>query len=244
MITSLISPVSFSVHPHTRGEDDIRGEGCARGPVHPHTRGEDKPPIPLNRSRCGSPPHAWGRCLRQHDLEPHPRFTPTRVGKMILQRLEPVHVAVHPHTRGEDAQVISAGTPYSGSPPHAWGRYHADHCASVRPRFTPTRVGKMIIRARRQPALAVHPHTRGEDSTMCVSSSSPDGSPPHAWGRSRPPPRPSCIERFTPTRVGKIHPRHVPLPTRPVHPHTRGEDAPSPSFTCFADGSPPHAWGR
>ena len=113
---------------------------------------------------------------------------------------------------------------HSGSPPHAWGRLNAlggefDHL-----RFTPTRVGKTPAATPRPRAIAVHPHTRGEDRGEQQRSDCDGGSPPHAWGRPYLARAARVRYRFTPTRVGKT----AALPSQPI---------------CPA-GSPPHAWGR
>ncbi len=70
------------------------------------------------------------------------------------------------------------------------------------------------------------------------------GSPPRAWGKV-PESLLEAIERgFTPTGVGKSHPR-VPLAARArVHPHGRGEKVPDPSWLTEQTGSPPRAWGK
>src|SRR5262249_32931215 len=91
----------------------------------------------------------------------------------------------------------------------------------------------------------VHPHVRGEDFLSARSSL------PHS--------------RFTPTCVGKTQDWDGPAlaslgspprawgrrviwlaqpPTRPVHPHVRGEDAAALPLSVVAFGSPPRAWGR
>src|SRR6185312_7295169 len=71
---------------------------------------------------------------------------------------------------------------------------------------------------------SVHPHVRGEGTCPCMYGSPYRGSPPRAWGRQRHVPDGAVPVRFTPTSVGKAHPRR---------PH------------LFAySGSPPRAWGR
>jgi len=115
-----------------------------------------------------------------------------------------------------------------------------------------------------EPLCAVHPHTRGDDFGTTLDEAIDNGSPPHAWGRCL-----SCAQimddhRFTPTRVGTIsvamrphshktvHPhtrgddvRHRRTSgSRSVHPHTRGDDFETLQGRVYANGSPPHAWGR
>ena len=105
---------------------------------------------------------------------------------------------------------------------------------------------------------------RGEDHEPPAAGASPNGSPPHAWGRrlayhllaslNGSPPhawgRRICNPfrvtrfRFTPTCVGKTHGPEASSMPWPVHPHMRGEDMTIANFDNNTDGSPPHAWGR
>ena len=55
--------------------------GCSR-PVHPHVRGEDCKVDLTDLPDVGSPPRAWGRCLRADDGVDQVWFIPTCVGNM------------------------------------------------------------------------------------------------------------------------------------------------------------------
>ena len=171
---------------------------------------------------------------------------------------------INPHARGEDDMHVHVDASVSGSPhargedirgapgafaapaltPRAWGRYaHRHHdCRGLR--FTPTRVGKMISRTRLSSASSVHPHARGEDAIIVFLVQLLFGSPPRAWGRCESHPRHRRRARFTPTRVGKIHPMRIRSTVAPVHPHARGEDAHARRPQPGCHGSPPRAWGR
>ena len=63
------------------GKTNARCSAQSPQPVHPHMRGEDVGNGDERQTRCGSPPHAWGRRTgikaKAHIL----RFTPTCVGK-------------------------------------------------------------------------------------------------------------------------------------------------------------------
>ena len=131
-----------------------------------------------------------------------------------------------------------------GSPPRAWGQWSETNGRYLYPRFTPTRVGTMWSRRGCCRPAAVHPHTRGDNSTWTPRRPSGSGSPPHAWGQC--PGGGVCMGdvRFTPTRVGTI-----PRPTwrqtsRSVHPHTRGDNVVDRAHGWCSYGSPPHAWGQ
>ncbi len=134
-----------------------------RWPVHPHERGEDT----YRSSRCdsfaGSSPRAWGRCISK-----------SSAGSPL---------AVHPHERGEDLVQSALISPSSGSSPRAWGRFTSDSNLSLRQRFIPTSVGKIIAWLTPCSTLPVHPHERGEDGSFRNGLHESFGSSPRAWGR-------------------------------------------------------------
>ena len=90
-------------------------------PVHPHTRGEIDADHEGSDAATGSPPHAWGDCVRHPQCHAHIRFTPTRVGRFRPACSPPARMSVHPHTRGEISAAATQLAKPIGSPPHAWG---------------------------------------------------------------------------------------------------------------------------
>ena len=113
-----------AVHPHACGEStDLAGRGC--------------PPI-------GSPPRVWGKLWARIDGRLATRFTPTRVGKTVVERRDWAALAVHPHACGENAAILIAALGGSGSPPRVWGKLPWTVSGCHKSRFTPTRVGKTV----------------------------------------------------------------------------------------------------
>ena len=171
---------------------------------------------------------------------------------------------VHPHARGENAQIRMGSIPAPGSPPRAWGKRTWEATASSQTRFTPTRVGKTSSPSRPAQGSPVHPHARGENATAPVATTWPGGSPPRAWGKPSTsryittshgsPPRawgkhPRAVGiggvwRFTPTRVGKTLFEHGRMDPFSVHPHARGENVGGVYHLALVPGSPPRAWGK
>ncbi len=238
-------PAFRPVHPHVRGEGGKSGRRhhvCHRFTptcvgkatpavvnhlafsVHPHVRGEGVGKVAKLAHYSGSPPRAWGRRpLQRHDLVVV-RFTPTCVGKAMMQCLTTQTQAVHPHVRGE-------------------GKYRKPEPKPII-RFTPTCVGKAGILWRVVVCRAVHPHVRGEGGYGVLAGVSIVGSPPRAWGRLIPTIYATVHKRFTPTCVGKACCAAMQCLAEPVHPHVRGEGVrPDPLENGFG-GSPPRAWGR
>jgi len=185
----------------------VRMTRMKRSTVHPHTRGDDALESRHRQFEGGSPPHAWGRS----EFHPHRavtrRFTPTRVGTITESNQTAAIPAVHPHTRGDDAESLASACSRSGSPPHAWGRFFLLGFSVRGPRFTPTRVGTIQTANEAATLSTVHPHTRGDDSISSASCVAMRGSPPHAWGRFHAIHHIASISRFTPTRVGTIRSR-------------------------------------
>ena len=197
-------------------------QSTRNGAVHPHVRGEDVAGAATHDDVNGSPPRAWGRPRGSRQATASPRFTPTCVGKTILDQERFYILAVHPHVRGEDCNSNVELLGDCGSPPRAWGRPHMLAFAGAVTRFTPTCVGKTSGQWACAVDAAVHPHVRGEDCCCAVVL--------------------LFFCRFTPTCVGKTH---VPRPVSgfgSVHPHVRGEDLRDWPTKGSRGGSPPHAW--
>jgi len=105
------------------------------------------------------------------------------VGKIKDADSYELAITVHPHTRGENFFSSTILLKTAGSPPHAWGKYPDPKEYVITKRFTPTRVGKIIVQLPIESRRSVHPHTRGENVLGHLISTTPHGSPPHAWGK-------------------------------------------------------------
>ncbi len=191
----------------------------------------------------GSSPHAWGTRFAGVGQFSQRRFIPTRVGNTSTGPAPRAHSPVHPHTRGEHAELQVKHLTDRGSSPHAWGTLPRGRARKRRGRFIPTRVGNTAPSVPCIWRCPVHPHTRGEHAMGGGGPMSAYGSSPHAWGTLELGPAADLEHRFIPTRVGNTSPASSPICRGTVHPHTRGEhDA------CFRErdrdiGSSPHAWG-
>ena len=72
----------------------------------------------------------------------------------------------------------------------------------------------------------------------------PTGSPPRLWGKHRLLVFNERNSRFTPTPVGKTHPRRRSSRYIPVHPHACGENVRALHGVTPNSGSPPRLWGK
>ncbi len=220
------------------------GRDAARASVHPRVRGDDDAFFNSNQDKAGSPPRAWGRCVRIPPSFDGLRFTPACVGTMQHYAAVPPGLSVHPRVRGDDGPRLIARRFHLGSPPRAWGRCLKSRDSIAGMRFTPACVGTMDVHRRARRWLSVHPRVRGDDRRIRLLVDTQFGSPPRAWGRSAALARAWRYFRFTPACVGTmpvctfVRNRHA------VHPRVRGDDHRPPPMQRSRTGSPPRAWGR
>ena len=151
---------------------------------------------------------------------------------------------VHPHGRGDNERFGVVWSRVDGSPPRAWGQFNAARSSQSKPRFTPTGVGTMLDRSKYAFPHLVHPHGRGDNSSMTLSRARMRGSPPRAWGQWGAPQSGTRPSRFTPTGVGTMMDGLHPGRPTTVHPHGRGDNVVRIYKRYGALGSPPRAWGQ
>ncbi len=171
-----------------------------------------------------TPPRAWGRpgnLAANLDIEGN---TPTGVGKTCMYNHSCNLGWKHPHGRGEDPVRRACPRACGETPPRAWGRQMGPEVPGVGPRNTPTGVGKTQRGGWRQSAGWKHPHGRGEDPLVRVSTWVKAETPPRAWGRRRSLDFFHTLNRNTPTGVGKTGLLSDFSPPSGKHPHGRGED--------------------
>ncbi len=234
----------LSVHPHARGDNAVAGS-CV-------------PPV------AGSPPRPWGQRNRNAKALHVKRFTPTPVGTTAPSGACASGIAVHPHARGDNAVEAAPVVRQSGSPPRPWGqrltrcdRLHHDG-SPPRPwgqracqpsrwwchRFTHTPVGTTSTDVGQNARQAVHPHARGDNTSITSCPAARRGSPPRPWGQ----PRGCCYEgpqgRFTPTPVGTTDRLPPVKRQKTVHPHARGDNFVTRQSDGTLLGSPPRPWGQ
>ena len=150
---------------------------------------------------------------------------------------------VHPHARGEVAELDVEGVDCGGSSPRAWGSPFPGRQGIRIARFIPTRVGKSASSKGGYLSTTVHPHARGEVGHPLWWLPVPTGSSPRAWGSHSLGLAARFTSRFIPTRVGKSNYRNSIKILSSVHPHARGEVREAPVSTRLSNGSSPRAWG-
>ena len=151
---------------------------------------------------------------------------------------------VHPHRCGENCWLLKQGLITGGSPPQVWGKLALAIKCLPHIRFTPTGVGKTVVKYNPRSNPMVHPHRCGENSQRVVSGCPSNGSPPQVWGKLSPSAAGGPSSRFTPTGVGKTWMHVIPADSVPVHPHRCGENTSARLCKNCAIGSPPQVWGK
>jgi len=212
--------------------------------VHPHACGDSVGVCVPSLTPNGSPPRVWGQHGTNVSGFQVDRFTPTRVGTALMQRMTSMSMPVHPHACGDSLGATRGAAWWAGSPPRVWGQRPAGRHRPCRRRFTPTRVGTAASDRCKRPCSTVHPHACG-DSVPCLGAPNPRlGSPPRVWGQRIQLPEIGALRRFTPTRVGTAtsSPPTTPPPT--VHPHACGDSSSLGDVLRSSVGSPPRVWGQ
>ena len=178
---------------------------CAATAVHPHGRGEHVAIAHPETKIPGSSPRAWGtpRYSSAHPMSW--RFIPTGVGNTPWRLSRCSASAVHPHGRGEHAEMLGID--------------------DIETRFIPTGVGNTSSRSASPPPSPVHPHGRGEHIGMGDQHAPLCGSSPRAWGTQYIHRALQGPVRFIPTGVGNTTACPVLPVNSTVHPHGRGEHA-------------------
>ena len=154
------------------------------------------------------------------------------------------------------------------TPPRAWGRPTHAAWMLLKPRNTPTGVGKTASTSASIAAHRKHPHGRGEDFNEMEEQLRGDGNtptgvgktswpaltasrrwkhpetPPRAWGRPALQHIRPVRAGNTPTGVGKTLFSGLCTTDNRKHPHGRGEDGSSSAGPSASRETPPRAWGR
>ena len=191
--------------------------------VHPHARGEHLTAMLDAREKFGSSPRPWGTHWTAKKLRAHGRFIPTPVGNTCFSRGGIGTGMVHPHARGEHAQLGCVALWILGSSPRPWGTPNSSRPLSRYCRFIPTPVGNTTLLICALVRSSVHPHARGEHWNLRNRLSATAGSSPRPWGTHLRIRRMIMEERFIPTPVGNTCDAMAGRSRHSVHPHARGE---------------------
>ena len=129
---------------------------------HPRMRGEKSPVIIAWRTVLGSPPHARGKVVQNHQERLEGRITPACAGKRVAFPSRLHRTKDHPRMRGEKIRLISFGAEGLGSPPHARGKAGFKPVCRPAGGITPACAGKSSKLRSRNSLEQDHPRMRGE----------------------------------------------------------------------------------
>ena len=140
---------------------------------------------------------------------------------------------------------MMAVTRWSGeTPPRTWGRLFTMPSEQMNGRNTPTHVGKTPIEDDLRGGERKHPHARGEDSSVRLTTGPWSETPPRTWGRLVAEVPHVAGVGNTPTHVGKTAGRACLSVGCRKHPHARGEDRGVNRQQSDRRETPPRTWGR
>ena len=201
-----------------------RRQGKGRSiPVHPRTRGEQASHCRRVVFNDGSSPHTRGTVRGCNRGSCRRRFIPAHAGNSAHDNRSPLHVPVHPRTRGEQTHCAYSGLFIPGSSPHTRGTGGSGIPWRALRRFIPAHAGN-----------------RNENLSLSFRRI---GSSPHTRGTASSVPRYVFYERFIPAHAGNRYLLAIPARNSSVHPRTRGEQL----LTCYCKrisaGSSPHTRG-
>ena len=177
----------YKVHPHVRGENC--GETIWRDDAYgspPRAWGKLKQELAASVVSLGSPPREWGKRACVMKALPIPRFTPTCVGKTSSHPSNNSLSSVHPHVRGENAEMNNENGRLLRFTPTCVGKTNSFlTCTRSCHRFTPTCVGKTYATtATAKTARRFTPTCVGKTHIGHVWVSVFAGSSPRAWGKT------------------------------------------------------------
>ncbi len=212
-------------------------------PVHPHGCGAVDVSPASSTPRSGSSPRVWGGLIPVSQVEAHPRFIPTGVGRFTRSLRARAQRTVHPHGCGAVDGRTSLPRWTDGSSPRVWGGSDAPAVVREARRFIPTGVGRFVLVGIDAFAPTVHPHGCGAVFLQSSSATGLHGSSPRVWGGSSKRQVIVHERRFIPTGVGRFPSGAEARGTRSVHPHGCGAVPGRDAARCASGGSSPRVWG-
>ena len=150
----------------------------------------------------GSSPRTWGTPLAVGSAPIQGRFIPTHVGNTHYAQRSHDALMVHPHARGEHAEMPDPLSGELGSSPRTWGTLFKRRNNTPRLRFIPTHVGNTTRNVDENGQPSVHPHARGEHAADTARQERGAGSSPRTWGTLVLCRAGAACVRFIPTHVG------------------------------------------
>ena len=209
-----------------------------------HVRGENKTARRYRRRSGGPSPRAWGEPRHRHRRPQIHRTIPTCVGRTFSARQELERLTDHPHVRGENFLGVSERERNGGPSPRAWGELQRSGQHDPSLRTIPTCVGRTSPASGVQLPRPDHPHVRGENHRAAIEAVGIVGPSPRAWGEHEYNVVAIGVMRTIPTCVGRTSSDSLSRFCPPDHPHVRGENCVSISFSQCGHGPSPRAWGE
>ena len=212
--------------------------------AHPHSRGENRVIKPGGYLLAGSSPLTRGKIPARRGDRLKRGLIPTHAGKTSALALKRYLPEAHPHSRGENARQDKGRGTHGGSSPLTRGKLMPARSARRSIGLIPTHAGKTRYQAKASPAIAAHPHSRGENDLFLVSKEDTPGSSPLTRGKLLVAVVERGLQGLIPTHAGKTRYSQVRDRAYPAHPHSRGENASSFPPLLRDGGSSPLTRGK
>ena len=159
---------------------------CARPWKHPHLRGENEGDRRCVKSSRETSPPAWGKLCGFRRARLHPGNIPTCVGKTQADDATASRPQKHPHLRRENGDRTGGRRRIGETSPPAWGKLLRTSRPVAPRRNIPTCVGKTNTLTPSRLGKWKHPHLRGENISIELTSEKSSRNIPTCVGKTRP----------------------------------------------------------
>ena len=230
--------------PTHAGKTSSPGSATSQPRAHPHSRGENRLPAEPGGQPPGSSRLTRGK-RENHPIRPAShRLIPTHAGKTRIDLASRAGYRAHPHSRGENAIRAGCAVGVWGSSPLTRGKHYGHNVPTRGPGLIPTHAGKTSSPPAPGAAGRAHPHSRGENPTLCWASGEVSGSSPLTRGKPHTVLGVGRSFGLIPTHAGKTEVTDRAAHSWRAHPHSRGENAIRLGWLVGWRGSSPLTRGK
>ena len=191
---------------------------------HPRSRGENTLANPAFMDKRGTSPLTRGKRRSRASSGVTVRNIPAHAGKTAQLAVTARAAQEHPRSRGENAARLLSISRQIGTSPLTRGKRERMPQEVVDAGNIPAHAGKTRAKTRRVPHPEEHPRSRGENKRFHVIVANPPGTSPLTRGKPHCTARNPVRVRNIPAHAGKTPVPSRPVPTRPEHPRSRGEN--------------------
>ena len=198
----------------------------------------------MDRRKAGSSPLTRGKRAGVDPKEASEGLIPAHAGKTLISNGEIPKGRAHPRSRGENRFIWQIIILRLGSSPLTRGKHLSRGGAARLRGLIPAHAGKTRCPTSRFSPRRAHPRSRGENTQIRPSMTSPTGSSPLTRGKRDGWPVQSVVDGLIPAHAGKTQASARVALTVRAHPRSRGENARFILPASSAGGSSPLTRGK